>query len=180
MLEYCTTCVHYARINLSEKFPAKHHSHRVGRTVQWEPGRIPQRCTIVHGYPLMSLRDFDPRKLNPTSRPSRGPAQQKLLCVLSVLGEKKAVRIGVCVPFAPLAPFALNGSKDLAAALLLCGPLYYSPPISCFLGKFLRGRGHKLNSAIGREMNSHCLSPSSRRTQRGACLCDTLRSIAPI
>jgi hypothetical protein len=35
------------------------------------------------------LRDFDPRKLKPTSNPSRRPAQRKLLCVLRVLGEKR-------------------------------------------------------------------------------------------
>jgi hypothetical protein len=29
--------------------------------------------TEVHGYPRPSLRDFDPRKLNPTSRPSAAP-----------------------------------------------------------------------------------------------------------
>jgi hypothetical protein len=42
------------------------------------------------------------------------------LCVLRVLGEKTAVRIGVCVPFAPLAPLASTGSKDWVAALLPC------------------------------------------------------------
>jgi hypothetical protein len=51
---------------------------------------------------------------------SRRPAQRKLLCVLRVLGENTAVRIGVCVPFASLAPFALIGSMDLVAALLPC------------------------------------------------------------
>jgi hypothetical protein len=52
--------------------------------------------------------------------PSRRPAQRKRLCVLRVLGENTAVRIGVCVPFAPLAPLALIGSKDWVAALLPC------------------------------------------------------------
>jgi hypothetical protein len=55
--------------------------------------------TKVHGYPRTSLSDFDLRKPNPTSSPSRRPAQRKLLCVLRVLGEKTAVRTGVCVTF---------------------------------------------------------------------------------
>jgi hypothetical protein len=37
------------------------------------------------------------------------------------LRDNRAVRIGVCVPFAPLAPLALIGSEDSAAALLPCG-----------------------------------------------------------
>ncbi len=74
--------------------------------------------TEVHGYPRPSLRDFDPRTTAPNSTSSCRPAQRKLLCVLRVLGENMAVQIGVCVPFAPLAPLALNGSKDLVAALL--------------------------------------------------------------
>jgi hypothetical protein len=69
--------------------------------------------TEVHGYLRPSLRDFDPRKLTPTSCPSRRPAKRKLLRVSAPLRDNKAVRSGACVPLAPLAPFALNGSKAL-------------------------------------------------------------------
>jgi hypothetical protein len=73
--------------------------------------------TEVHGYPRPSLRDFDPRKLNPTLSASRRPAQRKLLRVSAPLREKTAVWIGVCVPFASLATFALIGSEDSVARL---------------------------------------------------------------
>jgi hypothetical protein len=58
---------------------------------------------------------------------SRRIAHRKLLRVSASLRDKWAVRVGVCVPFAPLATLALNGSKDLVAALLPCGHLWFMP-----------------------------------------------------
>jgi hypothetical protein len=55
--------------------------------------------------------------------PSRRIAHRKLLRASAPLRDNKAVRIGACVPFAPLAPLELNGSKDSAADMLLCAPL---------------------------------------------------------
>jgi hypothetical protein len=43
------------------------------------------------------------------------PSFSSALCASA---RKPAVRIGVCVPFAPLAPFALYGSADLDAFAL--------------------------------------------------------------
>jgi hypothetical protein len=42
--------------------------------------------------------------------PSRRIAQRKLPCASAPLRENTAVRLGVCVPFAPLASLALIGS----------------------------------------------------------------------
>jgi hypothetical protein len=53
-----------------------------------------------------SLRDFDPRKLNPTSTPSRRIAHRKLLRVSAPLRENRAVRIGVCTSCASCASCA--------------------------------------------------------------------------
>jgi hypothetical protein len=67
--------------------------HWVGRTVSGEPGCHPQR------NPFLLILVFPPEGGTTNHR--------NLLCALCVLGEKPAVRIGVCVPFAPLATLAL-------------------------------------------------------------------------
>jgi hypothetical protein len=61
--------------------------------------------TEVHGYPRPSLRDFDPRKLNPTSRPSLRADRRKLLRASAPLREAR--------PFGSAFAFPLRLSRLL-------------------------------------------------------------------